>query len=189
MTIAGPLAGAVVAIGNFDGVHRGHRAVIAAALQRARGALGRKAAALDLRAASAPLLPAAGAAVPALERARQAAPARRHRARRRHRHDLRRRARRHRGRGLRRAASWSAASASAARRSASISISARTARGSPDYLRRAGRPARLCRRHRAAARGRGPAGFLRRGARRRWPPARWWRRPSCSARPGSSPAR
>lgn len=32
----GPLQGAVVAIGNFDGVHRGHRAVIAAALKRAR---------------------------------------------------------------------------------------------------------------------------------------------------------
>ena len=30
------LRGAVVAIGNFDGVHRGHRAVIAAALHRAR---------------------------------------------------------------------------------------------------------------------------------------------------------
>src|SRR5260370_3547872 len=39
------LGGAVVAIGNFDGVHRGHRAVIAAALARAK-ALSRPAAAL-----------------------------------------------------------------------------------------------------------------------------------------------
>lgn len=41
----GPLKGCVVAIGNFDGVHRGHRVVIGAALKRAQ-ALGRKAAAL-----------------------------------------------------------------------------------------------------------------------------------------------
>jgi riboflavin kinase/FMN adenylyltransferase len=41
----GALFGAVVAIGNFDGVHRGHRKVIDAALQRA-AELGRKAAAV-----------------------------------------------------------------------------------------------------------------------------------------------
>src|SRR6202161_1023714 len=42
---ADALRGAVVAIGNFAGVHRGHRAVIGVALQKAR-ALGRPAAAL-----------------------------------------------------------------------------------------------------------------------------------------------
>jgi riboflavin kinase/FMN adenylyltransferase len=41
------LRGAVVALGNFDGVHRGHRAVIAAAISRAQ-TLGCKAAALTL---------------------------------------------------------------------------------------------------------------------------------------------
>ena len=38
------LRGAAVAIGNFDGVHRGHKAVIMAALSRARS-LGKPAAA------------------------------------------------------------------------------------------------------------------------------------------------
>ena len=41
----GTLAGAVIAVGNFDGVHRGHRAVISAARARAE-TLGRKTAAL-----------------------------------------------------------------------------------------------------------------------------------------------
>jgi riboflavin kinase/FMN adenylyltransferase len=41
----GVLVGAVIAVGNFDGVHRGHRAVISAARARAEK-LGRKAAAL-----------------------------------------------------------------------------------------------------------------------------------------------
>jgi riboflavin kinase / FMN adenylyltransferase len=41
----GALRGAVVAMGNFDGVHRGHRAVIAAALARAKE-LGKSAAVL-----------------------------------------------------------------------------------------------------------------------------------------------
>ena len=53
----GPLHGAVLAIGNFDGVHRGHRAVIGAALTRAK-ALGRKSAAFPA---------AAGRAVPAFK--------------------------------------------------------------------------------------------------------------------------
>ena len=45
------LEGAVVAIGNFDGVHRGHRAVIARAKALAQQ-LGRPCAVADLRAAS-----------------------------------------------------------------------------------------------------------------------------------------
>ena len=52
------LDGAVVAIGNFDGVHRGHRAVIAAALARAK-ALTRPAAALAGIFAAAGVIPKA----------------------------------------------------------------------------------------------------------------------------------
>ncbi|MBC7770185.1 MAG: hypothetical protein H7124_15480, partial [Phycisphaerales bacterium] len=44
-TIPEDARGAAIALGNFDGVHRGHRRVIAAAVARA-GASGLKAAAL-----------------------------------------------------------------------------------------------------------------------------------------------
>ncbi len=98
---SGPLAGAVVAIGNFDGVHRGHRAVIGAALKRAR-ALGRKAAALTFAPHPRLFLRPQDIAVPALQRARQAAPAGGDRARRRHHHDLRRGAGRDLGGGFHR---------------------------------------------------------------------------------------
>ena len=123
----GPLHGAVVAIGNFDGVHRGHRAVIGAALGRAK-ALGRKAAALTFAPHPRRFLAAAGHSLFQLsndrDRLRLLAA---QRARRRHRHDLRRAARGHLGGAISSSASWSAASASAARRSASTFISATSA--------------------------------------------------------------
>ena len=179
------LRGAVVAIGNFDGVHRGHRAVIAAALRARRGArpAGRRA---HLRAASAQLLPAGRAVVPPHRRAREAAAAGGDRARWRDRAaGSTRRWRGSRPRNSSRAF-WSGGSASAASRSASISISARSARARPTFSRRKarkhgfavdivprfeddGRPVSL-----------GP------DPRRARRPARWPRRPSCSAIPGSS---
>ena len=85
------LSGAVVAIGNFDGVHRGHRAVIAAARERASDARPARRGA-DLRAASAQLPAAAGAAVPPHRRGRQAASVRGDRPFGRHRAAVRRRA-------------------------------------------------------------------------------------------------
>ena len=136
----GALAGCVVAIGNFDGVHRGHRAVIGAALARAR-ALGRTAAALTFdphpRTFFRPDLPVFrlsterdklgcspqtgldGAVILRFDAALAA----------------------HLGAGLHRPHPGRAPRASAARRSASTSTSARSAAGSPAYL--AGQGARL----------------------------------------------
>ena len=80
----------MVAIGNFDGVHRGHRAVIAAAIERARP-LGRPAAALTFEPHPRSFFRPRRAVVPADRGGRQAAAAGRDRARRRDRADLRRR--------------------------------------------------------------------------------------------------
>src|SRR3979409_521491 len=80
--------GAVVAMGNFDGVHLGHRAVIAAALQMGRAPRPPAVAGVSSRAASAQFFQPEQPPVPAYRRDRKAAPAGRNRARRRRRHDL-----------------------------------------------------------------------------------------------------
>ena len=183
----GPLHGSVVAIGNFDGVHRGHRAVIGAALKRAK-TLGRKAAALTfsphprmfLRPQDA-LFQLSGER----DRLRLLAAT-----------------------GLDGAIVMNFDAELAATSAADFIERILVGRfgiggaaigfdfhfgnkrtGSPAFLDGARRAAWLRRRHRAAARGRGPAGVVGRGAHRARAKARWWRRPNCSARPGSSPAR
>ena len=142
----------------------------------------------DLRAASAPVLPAAAGAVPALRRARQAPAPGRHRARRRHRPDLRRGARRDLGGGFRRRAILVDRFAIGG---AAIGFDfhfGKNRAGSPEFLARRARGSALrstsCRRWITTAGGCRPARCAARSAK-----ARWWRRPSFWARPGSSPAR
>ena len=177
----------MVAIGNFDGVHRGHRAVIGAALKRAK-ALGRKAAALTFSPHPRLFLrPQDTLFQLSSERDRLRLLA---------------------ASGLDGAIVMTFDAALAATSAedfierilvgrfgiggAAIGFDfhfGKNRAGSPAYLAEQGDAARLCRRHRAAAGGRGPPGFLRRGAHGARAKARWWRRPNCSARPGSSPAR
>ena len=181
------LRGAVVAIGNFDGVHRGHRAVIATARERARGARPAGGGA-DLRAASAQLLPAAGAAVPPHRRAQQAAAAGLDRARRRDRAALRRGAGGAERRGLRRA--HPARTACGLRRHDRLRFPFRhQPRRLARLSRRGGRAARLRRRHRPAVRGQRPPHLVRPDPRRARPTGTSPTPPRCSAIPGSSPAR
>ena len=128
-----------------------------------RSACSRKAAALTFAPHPRAVLPPAGTAVRAFRRARQAAPAGGDRARRRLRHDLRCGARRHPAEDF----------------IERILVGRLGVERGGDRLRfpfrqephrlaglsgGAGRAARLCGRHRAAAGGRGPAGLLRRGA-------------------------
>ena len=96
------LARPVVAIGNFDGVHRGHRAVIGTAMERAQAAH-RPAAVLTFEPHPRSFFQPGRAAVPPHLRGRQAAAAGRDRARRRDRAHLRRGAGRPQRRGVRRA--------------------------------------------------------------------------------------
>ena len=182
------LHGAIVAIGNFDGVHRGHRTVIDAARARAKE-FDRKAAALTFSPHPAKVPAAAGRAVRAVERAQQAAPACRRRARRRHCHDLRRGAAGDLGGTISSRRFSSAVSASAARRSASISISAKTAPARRSILRQQGRRLGFAVDIVPPLEDEGrpvSSGAVRTALAAR---ARWWKRRSCSARRGLFPAR
>ena len=129
---AGALRGAVLAIGNFDGVHRGHRAVIAAARDRAKS-LRQAGRGADLRAASARLLQARREAVPADRRGRQIAAAGCDRARWGDRADLQCRAGEPHGGGFRYSYSGRAVRRQRRASSASISTSARIARARPTF--------------------------------------------------------
>ncbi len=183
----GPLHGAVVAIGNFDGVHRGHRAVIGAARRRAE-TLGRKTAALTFTPHPRLFLRPQDTLFQLSSERDKLRLLGRHRARRRHRDEFRCRAWPRPRRRISSRAFWSAAWASAARPSASISISARIAPArrhfSPSRAPGLALRSTSCRRWRTRA-----ARCRRARCARRWPPAGWWRRPSSWARPGSSPAR
>ena len=150
---------AVVAIGNFDGVHRGHRSVIELAMRRAKAA-GKPAAVLTLEPHPRSYFRADEQAVPAVRRAAETAPAGRHRARRRGGADLQRRACRAAGGGIRAPHPGRAAGRERGRDRLRFSFraGARRLAGLPERGRR---PLRLSGRYRLAAGGRGTPGLVR----------------------------
>ena len=177
----------VVAIGNFDGVHRGHRAVIGTAMERAQAAH-RPAAVLTFEPHPRTFFQPGRAVVPPHLRGRQAPAAGRDRARRRDRAHLQRGAGRAQRRGVRRA--HPGGPARHHRRGDRLQLPFRQGRGAArrtSWWRRAPTTASRsmwCRRSSTTAGGSPPARCAM-----RWRPAMSPRRPSCSAIRGSSPRR
>ena len=184
---AGALKRAVIAIGNFDGVHRGHRAVIGKAIARAR-ALSVPAAALTLEPhprgyfrPNDPLFRLSDESQK-LRLLAGSGPRRRHRA------HLQCRARQSSGRRIHR--TRAGGSLRGVRRRHRLRFSFRQgSRRLAGVSRGRRQGARISGRYRSRARGRRPPGLLRHDPRGACPPGVWSRRRNCSAIPGSCPAR